>query len=169
MANIGVRMHYREWLLVAAAVAFSPTNSLADQGSPGSSDSPPPHFWLTLGWISWHVDRDERKNWLNYGLGLEAEISERWVLSAGGYRNTFDEPSFYAGALWRFWRDDSLSAVVMLGVVNGYRHVNDRGLSPCVFPMIQWQGHRVGANLALVPPYDGKTNGLVALQLKFPF
>ncbi len=163
-------MHYREWLLVAAAVvACSPVSSLAEQGASRPFDSPSPRIWLTLGWLSWHVDRDERKNWLNYGLGLEAEINERWALSAGGYRNTFDETSLYAGALWRFWRDEPFSAVVMLGVVNGYRHVNDRGLSPCAFPMIQWNGRKVGANLALVPPSAGKTDGLVALQLKFPF
>ncbi len=163
-------MPFRECLVVAAAVvAFSPANSFAEQRSSDNADSPTPRFWLTLGWLSWHVDRDEREHWLNYGLGLEAELSERWVLSAGAYRNTFDETSAYAGLLWRMWRAESWSAGVMLGVVNGYRHLNDRGLSPHAFPMIQWQGSRVGANLALIPPYEGKTDGLVALQLKFPF
>ncbi len=156
--------------VLAAVITVAGTGkSFADQGFSETSASPSPRFWLTFGWLSFHVDREERKNWLNQGLGLEAEISERWVVSAGGYRNTFDETSWYAGAVWRFVRAESVSAGVMLGVVNGYRHLNDRGLSPYAFPIIQWHGRSVGANLALVPPYRGMTDGLIALQFKLPF
>lgn len=156
-------------LLALATVVLLPVPSAADPLPANTPDSPTPKFWLTLGWLSWHVDREERKNGLNYGLGVEAELSDRWALSAGAYRNTFDETSVYAGALWRFWRADSVSLGVMLGVVNGYRHMNDRGLTGYAFPMLQWHGRRVGANLALVPPYERKTDGLVALQVKLPF
>ncbi len=155
--------------LALAAIVLNPAPLVAEPLPATTPDSQTPGFWLTLGWLSWHVDSDERKNGFNYGLGIEAELSERWALSAGAYRNTFDETSVYAGTLWRFWRADSISLGVMLGVVNGYRHMNDRGLTPYAFPMFQWHGRRVGANLALVPPHDGKTDGLVALQLKLPF
>ncbi len=156
-------------ILLTALAVLLPTLSMADSGYPEATEPPIPRLWLTFGWLSWHVDRDERKNGVNIGLGLEADVGKHWTLSAGSYRNTFEESSLYGGALWRLWITGQTSAGLMLGVVNGYPHLNHRQFSPYVFPMIQWHGNRLGANLALIPPYDGKTKGVIALQFKFAF
>lgn len=163
-------MPFQTIRIFSAALAFLlPTLSMADSGFSETSNPHVPRYWLTFGWLSWHVDRDERKNGVNVGLGLEAEVSERWALSAGSYRNTFEENSVYGGALWRLWIAGQASAGLMFGVVNGYPHLNRRQFSPYAFPVIQWHGDRIGVNLALIPPYEGMTKGVIALQFKLAF
>ncbi len=170
MENVEVHMSFQTSRILSAALAvLLPTLSVADSGFPEASNRHVPRYWLTFGWLSWHVDRDERKNGINVGLGLEVEFDKRWTLSLGSYRNTFENNSVYGGALWRLWIAERTSAGLMFGVVNGYPHLNHRQFSPYAFPIFQWNGDRIGANLALIPPFEGVTKGVVALQFKLAF
>jgi hypothetical protein len=125
--------------------------------------------WVTAGWLSWHFRKADERNAANLGIGLEIDANPRWTMAGGVYHNSFYDTSFYVGAIRQFWVKDSWRLGLMLGAVNGYRHLNDGGFYPYVFPMLQHQGQTLGVNLALVPPVDKTTGGLVAVQFKVRF
>jgi hypothetical protein len=125
--------------------------------------------WVTAGWLSWHFRKADERNAVNLGIGLEIDANPRWTMAGGVYHNSFYDTSFYVGAIRQFWVKDSWRLGLMLGAVNGYRHLNDGGFYPYVFPMLQHQGQTLGVNLALVPPVDKTTGGLVAVQFKVRF
>jgi len=125
--------------------------------------------WVTAGWLSWHFRKADERNAANLGIGLEIDANPRWTMAGGVYHNSFYDTSFYVGAIRQFWVKDSWRLGLMLGAVNGYRHLNDGGFYPYVFPMLQHQGQTLGVKLALVPPVDKTTGGLVAVQFKVRF
>jgi hypothetical protein len=126
-----------------------------------------PDRWLTLGWLSLHANKRAERNGLNYGIGAELGLNPSWSLAAGVYQNSFDATSYYAGGIWRLWSIDRWHLGMMLGAANGYEKVNHSGAFPYVFPMLQFEGGWLGANLAIIPPVGNATHGLLALQFKF--
>ena len=125
--------------------------------------------WVTAGWLSWHFRKADERNAANLGIGLEMDANPRWTMAGGVYHNSFYDTSLYVGAIRQFWVKDRWRLGLMLGAVNGYRHLNDGGFYPYVFPMLQYQGQTLGVNLALVPPVNAATGGLLAVQLKVRF
>lgn len=125
--------------------------------------------WVTAGWFSWHFRHADQRNAANLGIGLEIDANPQWTMSGGIYSNSFYDTSVYAGAIRQFWMRDRWRLGLMLGAVNGYRHLNDGGFYPYVFPMLQYRGQTVGVNLALVPPVHASTGGLLAVQFKVRF
>lgn len=125
--------------------------------------------WVTAGWLSWHFRKADERNAANLGVGLEIDANPQWTLGGGVYNNSFHDTSLYFGAIRQFWVKDRWRLGLMLGAVHGYRHLNDGGLYPYVFPMLQYQGQTLGINLALVPPLNDATGGLVAVQFKVRF
>lgn len=158
-------------LLMAIALycqpGLTPEVRAADQEMQDQERASVNERWLTLGWLSLHANSSAERNGLNYGLGAEFGISPSWSLTAGGYQNSFETTSFYAGGLWKPWSKDHWKLALMLGVANGYRRVNDGGVFPYTFPMLQYESDRFGANIALIPPVGQVTHGLIALQFKF--
>lgn len=156
--------------LVLIALATSSVSARAQQDEGGNSlfagEKP---AWLTFGWLSRHMKNNDKRNNENVGLGLEKNVAEDWSVAAGFYENSFYRTSYYAGLNWQGWTSGNWRAGVMTGVVNGYQKLNNGGVYPFLFPMLQYEGRELGANLALVPPYAGKTEGFVSLQLKFRF
>jgi hypothetical protein len=125
--------------------------------------------WVTAGWLSWHFQKADERNAANLGIGLEMDVNPQWTMASGVYHNSFYDTSIYVGAIRQFWVKDSWRLGLMLGAVNGYRHLNDGGFYPYVFPMLQYQGQTLGVNLALVPPVNAATGGLLAVQFKVRF
>ena len=125
--------------------------------------------WVTAGWLSWHFRKADERNAANLGIGLEIDANPQWTMAGGVYHNSFYDTSLYVGAIRQFWVKDRWRLGLMLGAVNGYRHLNDGGFYPYVFPMAQYQGQTLGVNLALVPPVNAATGGLLAVQLKVRF
>jgi hypothetical protein len=144
-----------------------PAVHAADADAKVGNDAPFANNWLTLGWLSLHANQRAERNGLNYGIGAELGLNPNWSLAAGVYHNSFDATSYYAGGIWRFWSIDRWHLGMMLGAANGYEKVNHSGAFPYVFPVLQFEGSWLGANLALIPPVRNATSGLVALQFKF--
>jgi len=144
----------------AAAVELTPAN--AHTTAAKSS-------WVTAGWLSWHFRKSDERNEANLGVGLEIDANQQWTVTGGVYSNSFYDMSLYAGVIRQFWVKDAWRLGLMLGAVTGYRHLNDGGVYPYVFPMLQYQGQAFGVNLALVPTVDKTTDGLVAVQFKVRF
>ena len=141
----------------------------AELSSTGDATSTAKSRWVTAGWISWHFRNADERNAFNLGIGLEIDANQKWTIAGGAYNNSFYENSIYTGVIRHFWVRDTWRLGLMLGAVNGYRHLNDGRFYPYVFPMLQYLGRTLGANLSFIPPVDKTTGGLLAVQLKVPF
>jgi hypothetical protein len=151
-------------LVVVVAVLALPHQGHAEDGI-----APDYARWVTLGWLSAHINPNHERNGLNYGLGFEVGLNERWAVAGGVYQNSFSETSYYGGGVLQVGSSGALRWGLMLGVANGYQRVNEGGLFPYVFPILQYERDAWGANLAVIPPASRMTRGLVALQFKFRY
>lgn len=136
-----------------------------------------PQWWGNVNLVSHHFgDEDdflaegEDFNQSNYGLGVEVQWQPRHAVSAGYYRNSVDEDSYYALyhytplALGPFVRFGG-----MLGVVTGYPGYNDGGAGPAAGLVAKIEGRRVGANLIYLPRVSEVTPHTLGLQFKVRF
>ena len=94
----------------------------------------------------------------NPGIGYEKQISERWTLSGGYYRNSNRHDSLYAGAIYTRWKLGEVRLGTSLGIVTGYGKP-----LPMLAPVVMWRN----LNFVVIPPIGGST-GVVALQVKMP-
>lgn len=118
---------------------------------------------LLSGFLSKHIGADRQYNEQNSGLGYRSP--EGWMI--GGYKNSLNRPSFYAGK--EFQTDiipNKLAAALMVGGVTGY----DRPINPLALPALVYQMDKDRAlAAALVPPVKGVTPATLALQLRRKF
>lgn len=88
----------------------------------------------------------------NYGIGVTAKDGNTFY-TAGGYKNSLYEPSFYAGAglSKRFGNDFYIEPGVMAGLVTGY----ENPVTPFVMPQLSVGLKDFGAlNLRYAPEYE---------------
>ena len=88
-----------------------------------------PTYYLDINGLSKHLNNrhevEEKYNERNYGFGLTRENKNNrliQILLAGGYKNSFGNPSYYAGAglAKRFGKNNYMDVGVMGGGVSGY-------------------------------------------------
>lgn len=122
---------------------------------------------MTTGFLSKHIGGGEF-NERNSGLGYVSPGG--WM--AGGYRNSINKPSFYAGKemLANLFggegSDHRLDAGVVLGGATGY----GRPITPMILPEMVYrmpQGRSLAATF--VPPIKGQTPATFALQMRKKF
>lgn len=149
------------WLFIAAiAIAVIPANG---------ADISTSRLWVTPGAVSYHLNRSKNYNEVNTGFGVEYRASEDFSLALGQYKNSVDLTSWYALVGYTPFRlSDTVRAGVLFGAVNGY-HANNGRFLPALIPVIAIEFRHVGANISFVPPFKDKTEGAIALQLKFRF
>lgn len=133
-----------------------------------------PEWWGNVNLVSHHFgDEDEflapgeRFNQENWGGGVEVQWRPRHAASAGYYRNSVDEDSWYALYHYtplQFGRHVRVGG--MAGVVTGYPGYNDGGIAPAGGLVAKMEGERVGVNLIYLPRISGVTPNTLALQFK---
>lgn len=118
---------------------------------------------LLSGFLSKHIGADRKYNETNSGLGYRSP--EGWMV--GGYQNSLNRPSFYAGK--EFQTDlipNRLAAALMVGGVTGY----DKPINPLALPALIYKLDQERALAAtMVPAIKGVTPATVALQLRKKF
>ena len=72
-------------------------------------------------------------NGLNYGLGLEQEIHNRWTVAGGWYYNSDYRGSTYAYGRYAVYKKDLWDIGVAMGVVTGYEPYP---VAPTLFPEV---------------------------------
>lgn len=115
--------------------------------------------WLTTSIAFYHTHRGGN-NERNWGLGLEQDLTERWRLAAGFYRNSRRDESVYAAGVWSF-KTGSFRAGVLAGAVTGY---TDK-VSPLGGLVLSYEEKRWGGNFIVFP----KDGGVAGFQLKRRF
>jgi hypothetical protein len=125
--------------------------------------------WWGVGTLaSYHANTEEKFNQRNYGLGLEYQTGDMAYV-AGQYRNSQYRSSVYAMAVWTPLSVGVLHAGGGIGVVNGYRGINNGGLGPAAVGIVKLEMQRVGLNMVVSPAVSDKSPLTFALQVKFKF
>jgi hypothetical protein len=133
---------------------------------------------------SFHLDAAEEWNEDNWGLGIEREFdtSSRWVkvALANGLKDSFGEPSYFAGGgVKRRFRmhSDLYVDVGVIGFVMTREDVNHNQPFPGLLPAVTIGRRRVAVNVTYMPEFvydrvmsgrliDPAMNGVLFLQLK---
>jgi len=132
-----------------------------------------PTYYLDINGASRHLGETEGLNERNLGAGITLEkrkLASRIIasLTAGGYKNSFNENSFYAGGglAKRFNMGKSLYADVggVAGVVSGY----DRKLEPMVMPMVSLGLKDLWKLRLMYGPETDKNDALLMMNLGIP-
>lgn len=114
--------------------------------------------WVTATVTSYHLDR-KGQNEVNPGIGFERSLSERWRWIAGGYVNSTNVTTMYAGAVYSRWDLGPARLGTLVALATGYdaRPVLMAG------PTLAIEGREMGANLIFIPA----GRGVLGLQLKW--
>lgn len=133
-----------------------------------------PEWWANVNLVSYHLGDEEdflapgeRFNQENWGAGIELQWRPRHGASAGYYRNSVDEDSWYALYHYtplQFGRYVRVGG--MAGVVTGYPGYNDGGIAPAGGLVAKIERGRVGVNLIYLPYFRDVTPHTLGLQFK---
>ena len=155
-----------------AALAGPPCAFAQDATSPFRA---PPEWWVDVNVASHHFERadeylgpGEHFNQNNYGAGVEVQWQPRHAASAGYYRNSVDEDSWYA--LYHYTPlslGEHVRVGGMVGLVSGYPGYNHGDPAPAAALVAKMEYRRVGLNLVYLPRVPGSTPNTLGLQLKF--
>lgn len=134
-----------------------------------------PQWWADINLASYHLGNDDEEflgpdrhfNQENWGAGVEVQWQPRHAVSAGYFRNSVDEDSFYALYHYtplQFGRFVRVGG--MAGVVTGYPGYNDGGIAPAGGLVAKIEGKRVGVNVIYLPKIADVTPNTLGLQFK---
>lgn len=129
-----------------------------------------PTYYLDINGLSRHLNTDVEYNERNFGLGItrETELDKVIkILTAGGYKNSFNKPSYYAaaGIAKRFGNEHYADLGVIGGAATGY----DKKLSPMA-ALIAAIGKKDFARLNMMyAPKTEKNPALLMMNLGIPF
>jgi hypothetical protein len=125
--------------------------------------------WWVVGTLgSYHVNRTDKLNQRNYGVGLEYHTGDMTYV-AGQYKNSDYRNSIYALAAWTPLSVGVLHAGAGIGVVNGYPSLNNGGIAPAGLGIIQLEVKKVGLNVVFNPSRSRNSPLTIAMQVKFKF
>ena len=124
-------------------------------------------YFLNVNGASKHLGTDVKYNENNPGLGIMA-LKDGKFLTAGGYKNSFSDPSFYVGGgiKKRYGsKDFYIEPGMLAGIVTGY----EDKLTPMVLPMLTTGTRDFGAlNLMYAPKVKDKNPATIMLNYSIP-
>lgn len=128
-------------------------------------------LWLTVTTGSYHTNRAiskaENFHERNLGVGFEYKFDRAWRWSAGYYKNSYRNDTFYASAVWLPIR--SRNGVVKFGLqaglLTGYPQYKE-GIGPGAAAILMVEGEKVGFNVMYIPAVEKSGTPVVGLQLK---
>lgn len=134
-------------------------------------------LWLDGMVASLHINPKKDFNDFNPGLGFECWPNQNWAVTAGGFRNSLDRPSWYAGGLWSpdivTWSHVRLA--VMAGIISGYNYGvwgigGNHAVGPVVAPILMTNIGKFGLNLILIPPIPSdQLPATIGFMLRYRF
>ena len=125
-------------------------------------------YSLNVNGKSKHLGADVKYNEDNPALGLLAEKDGEF-LTAGGYKNSFGDPSYYlgGGVKKRYGgKDFYIEPGILAGLVTGY----EDALTPMILPMISAGLMDIGKiNMMYAPEVKDKNPATLMFNLSVPF
>ncbi len=130
-----------------------------------------PTYYLDINGLSKHLNTDEPYNERNYGFGVtREEVKDDLVklLTAGGYKNSFDDNSYYAGAgmAKRFGKGDYYADLGgMVGGITGY----EKAIEPMAAGLLSLGKKDLAKLNMMYAPETEKSPSLIMMNLGLPF
>ena len=128
-------------------------------------------YYLDINGLSKHLGTDDEYNERNYGFGVtREEVKDDLVklLTAGGYNNSFSEPSYYAGAgmAKRFGKGDYYADLGgMVGGITGY----EKAIEPMAAGLLSLGKKDLAKLNMMYAPETEKSPSLIMMNLGLPF
>lgn len=117
-------------------------------------------WWIHLGGVSYHINKDADRNGANYGLGLGYHLTESQSIRAGVFRNSYDHNAVILSYAWLPWKWGAMRFGANAVAASGYN--NRTGALAAVVPWGEISWKYVGVEFGVVPV----RNGIVTLQFK---
>jgi hypothetical protein len=129
--------------------------------------------WVVLGGLAYHSCRTCKFRERNPGLALQwkspwfEELTglENTRLTAGGYINSNNRDSVYAGAQWMPYSYGPLKLGLQAALITGYL---EAGITPVLLPLVSVETQHVGIDLYAVPKMS-KVSAAVFATFKVRF
>lgn len=100
-------------------------------------------------------------NGLNYGAGVEHNVTRDWNAAGGWYRNSERRGSTYAYGRYALYKRDSWDIGVAVGAVTGYSRAT---VVPMAFPEVCYKW----ACTLILPRVDSTGANAIGLRLRIP-
>ncbi len=104
----------------------------------------------------------------NIGAGIRYALDASWSLQAGGYRNSYGRPSFYALADWTPLEAGAIRAGAFAGIVSGYDWKTVGAFTGAAGLVARLQADRAGLALRYTPPHP-KAASVLAVEFSLRF
>ena len=100
--------------------------------------------------LSYHLNRDEQHNEINYGVGCVHTINEDWRATLGTYHNSIYKQTVFISASYNAVNiTDKLHFVVTGGAAIGYAYT----VIPVIFPELRYDvSKKIDLSIAAIPP-----------------
>ena len=127
-------------------------------------------YYLDINGLSKHLNTDVEYNEKNTGFGLTREVQNDSLvkmLTAGGYKNSFGDPSYYAGGgIAKRFENDTYYADVgaLLGGITGY----EKSISPMAAFLLQLGKKDLAKLRMMYAPETDKSPSLIMMNLGIP-
>jgi hypothetical protein len=125
---------------------------------------------LEVHMASKHFDDNFDYNETNLGLGYSHDIFDSVQLTGGGFNNSYDTTSIYAGAKWLPLDFNVFRAGVVVGVVTGYEdHTDAKSVQPMILPEIQIGTDKIFLISRILPDLGDNSTAVVTFSLGIGF
>lgn len=128
-------------------------------------------YYLDINGLSKHLNTDVEYNEKNPGLGITRETENDGLvkmLTAGRYKNSFGEPSYYAGGglAKRFEKNGYYADIGgVVGAATGY----EKSISPMAMGLASFGKKDLAKLRMMYAPETEKSPSLVMMNLGIPF
>ena len=145
--------------LVGLILVLGVTASIADElpaiVKEGVNTSPNSHnLWISAGMLSYHFNREARHRDLNWGYGIQSNLSDDVSVLGGNFINSKYVRSNYLGMAWQPLKWHSVKIGLEVGVIDGYPDIRHGDYFVAVMPCLSIHNDLIGVNLTLVPYYS---------------
>ncbi len=123
------------------------------------------NLWINPGLVSYHFDRNAGYRGLNWGFGVQSDLSDHLSVLAGNFINSDRARSNYAGLAWQPLSWHSVRIGLAAGIFNGYPAMLNGGWFAAALPWISIRNERVGVNLTIVPNYSNRLHCAISGQV----
>lgn len=119
-------------------------------------------LWGTATFASYHLDRTKGYNERNLGVGIQYRTSTHWRWVAGGYDNSFNRTTLYAGAgYFTETLVQLLSVNVKLGAIVAAVTGYGAHATGAVLPTLSFEKSGFELGVGYIPKIDHKTSAVV--------
>ena len=145
--------------LVGIVLMLGVTASMAEElpalVQEGVNISPDSHnLWISAGMISYHFNREANQRDLNWGYGIQSNLTNNVSVLGGNYINSKDARSNYLGMAWQPLVWHSVRIGLEVGVIDGYPDIRHGGYFVAAMPCLSIHNDSIGVNITLVPYYS---------------